>query len=154
MTNFAAMLRQEIARLSRKENRAQIDPTRRSALQHRSEIAQLKRRVTELERSIKIVLRKVSAPATAPASEASETRIRFVAKGLASQRSRLGLSADEFGKLAGVSGQSIYNWERGITHPRAEQLSKLVALRGIGKREANARLEQGKGQKSKPLRRS
>src|SRR4051794_418992 len=80
MTNFAATLRQEIARLSRKETRTQIDPTRRSALQHRKDVAQLKRRMADLERSIKHVLREVSAPVRAPASDASETRIRFVAK--------------------------------------------------------------------------
>ena len=152
MANFAATLRQEVARLSRRETRAQIDPTKRSALQHRKDIAQLKRRVTQLERSIKLALRTVGTPEKARTSETSEKRIRFVAKGLASQRSRLGLSADDFGKLAGASGQSIYNWERGVTYPRAEQLAKLAALRGIGKREANARLEQGKLKRSKPGR--
>ncbi len=58
------------------------------------------------------------------------------------QRERLGLSADDFGKLLGVSAQSIYNWEHEKARPRAEQLSKVAALRGIGKREAKARLEQ------------
>jgi hypothetical protein len=44
--------------------------------------------------------------------------------------------------LVGVSPQSIYNWEREASHPRPEQIGKLAALRGIGKREAAARLKQ------------
>ena len=35
----------------------------------------------------------------------------------------------------------IYNWEKGKTRPRQEQLAALVAVRGIGKREALAKLE-------------
>jgi transcriptional regulator with XRE-family HTH domain len=64
------------------------------------------------------------------------------AKALRVQRERLGLSAEDFGKLLGVSAQSIYNWEHAKARPRAEQVSKLAALRGIGKREAEARLDQ------------
>jgi DNA-binding XRE family transcriptional regulator len=67
--------------------------------------------------------------------------MRFSAKGLQSHRSRLGLSASEFGKLLGVSAQTIYNWEHEAARPRDEQLGKLAGLRGIGKREAVARLE-------------
>jgi transcriptional regulator with XRE-family HTH domain len=57
------------------------------------------------------------------------------------QRERLGLSAADYAKLVGVSSLTIYNWEHGKTRPRAEQLAALVALRGIGKREALHRLE-------------
>lgn len=42
----------------------------------------------------------------------------------------------------GVSGQSIYNWERESARPRDEQIAKLAALRKIGKREAAERLQQ------------
>ena len=58
------------------------------------------------------------------------------------QRERLGLSAEDFGKLLGVSAQSIYNWEHEKARPRAEQLGKVATLRGIGKREAKVRLDQ------------
>ena len=67
--------------------------------------------------------------------------MRFVAKGLRSLRTRLGLSAGDFGTLAGVSGQSIYNWESGKAVPRKSQLAALASLRALGKREAAARLE-------------
>jgi DNA-binding transcriptional regulator YiaG len=71
--------------------------------------------------------------------------LRYSAKGLQSQRRRLGFSAADYGKLMGVSAQSIYNWEQGQAIPRGEQLAKLAALREIGKREARARLDEING---------
>jgi DNA-binding transcriptional regulator YiaG len=68
--------------------------------------------------------------------------VRFTATGLRSQRKRLGLSATDYAQLVGVSAQSIYNWEREITRPRKEQIAILAALRGMGKKEAQARLRQ------------
>ena len=58
-------------------------------------------------------------------------------------RDRLGLSAERFGKLIGVTGQSIYAWEAGRSVPRAKQLEAIAALRGIGKKEVRARLAAG-----------
>ena len=75
-------------------------------------------------------------------SDPTAKRVRFAAKGLRSQRNRLGLSQTDLGTLLGVSAQSIYNWESESAHPRDEQLAKLAALRGIGKREAGERLQQ------------
>ena len=63
-----------------------------------------------------------SASRTAASDATPVTKVRFVAKGLKSQRDRLGLSAAEFGKLIGVSAQSVYNWEGGQTRPRDEQM--------------------------------
>jgi len=144
MANIGTVLREEISRLSRREARSQVGATKKAAALHRRHIAELKRQVALLERQVAALSRKVlAAPATpAIATGSTESRPRFVAKGLRSQRNRLGLSATDFGKLLGVSAQSIYNWEHEVTHPRGEQVSKLAALRGIGKREAGKRLLQ------------
>jgi DNA-binding XRE family transcriptional regulator len=142
MPNIGAVLREEITRLSRRESRSQIDPTKRATAQYRREIALLKRRVSQLEHQVKQLLRRTSGSALTPSSDVPARRLRFVAKGLRSQRNRLGLSAGEFGSLIGVSAQTIYNWEGESTTPRNEQLIKLAALREIGKREAHERLTQ------------
>jgi transcriptional regulator with XRE-family HTH domain len=57
------------------------------------------------------------------------------------QRKRLKLSAEDFGKLLGVSAQTVYFWEQGRTRPRKAQFAALVAARSLGRREALARLE-------------
>ena len=153
MPNIGTMLREEISRLSRKEVRSQVDATKRATSQHRRHIAALKRQVARLERQVALLARKVLATSHAtPASTAA--RPRFVAKGLRSQRNRLGLSATDYGKLLGVSAQSIYNWERELSNPRNEQLSRLAALRGIGKREAAERLKQLRSPKGKIRRKT
>ena len=60
-------------------------------------------------------------------------------------RERLGLSAEGLGKVLGVSGQSIYNWESGKARPRGDQLAKLSQLRKVGKRRVMAFLAQQAG---------
>jgi DNA-binding transcriptional regulator YiaG len=152
MPNIGKLLRDEIARLALRTSRGEMHPARKATAQHRRAIALLKRQVGELQRQVALLSRK--AVATRPTSAAPSPRksIRFVAKGLRAQRKRLGLSAADFGKLVGVSPQSIYNWEQGLARPRDEQISKLVALRAMGKREARARLSQQAGAKGKKQR--
>lgn len=83
------------------------------------------------------------APAEATSSEAtgSGPARRFSASRLAAHRSKLDLSAAAYGKLAGVSGQTIYNWEQGKARPRPAQLQQLAAVRELSRREAAARLD-------------
>ena len=67
--------------------------------------------------------------------------VRFSGKWVKSHRNKLGLSAAHYSRLVGVSAMTIYNWERGHSKPRAKQLAAWAAIRGIGKREAQRRLE-------------
>jgi DNA-binding transcriptional regulator YiaG len=144
MPNIAAVLKDEIARIARKEVRAQTEDLKKVSAQYRSHVAALRKRVDELERQ----LRRAGRPARGAAAAQQEeeepqgTPRRFSAARLAGQRSKLGLSAADFGALLGVSGQSIYKWEHGEARPRARQLESIAALRGVGKREATARLEK------------
>lgn len=146
MANLATVLKAEIARLARKETRAQLDPLRKANAGYRRDIAALKREVAALSKRLKSGSRAPSAGRTpvAPA-DGDAPRVRFQAKGLKSHREKLGISAAEYGQLVGVSAQSIYNWEAGKTTPRAAQVQALAALRGLGKREAARRLGEGPG---------
>lgn len=149
MPNIAAVLRDEIARLARKELRSQTEGLKKASAQHRRDIASLKRQVTALERQVSLLEKQVLSKPPASAVSKSAARVRFTAKGLRSQRRRLGLSAAEYGQLVGVTAQTIYKWERETAYPRKEQIAILAALRGIGKKEARARREQlGKKKKS------
>jgi hypothetical protein len=112
MSNTGTVLKQEITRLSRRESRSQFLPTRKATAQHRRDIAVLKRQVSELERQVGLLSRTALGTSPPASPDATVERVRFVAKGLRSQRNRLGLSAGDFGKLLGVSARSIYNWER------------------------------------------
>jgi DNA-binding transcriptional regulator YiaG len=143
MPNIAAVLKDEIARIARKEVRVQTEEFKKSSAQYRAHIAALRRRVDDLERQLKRVGKSAARSSSADADEdSSGTPRRFSPTRLASQRQKLGLSAAEFAALLGVSGQSVYKWEHGESRPRARQLEAIAALRGIGKREAAARLEK------------
>ena len=51
------------------------------------------------------------------------------------------MSAADYAELVGVSGLTIYNWEKGKSRPRAAQLEAWGEVRNLGKREAWKRLE-------------
>jgi DNA-binding XRE family transcriptional regulator len=141
MPNIGALLKQEIVRLSRREVKTQVEATRKSSALYRHHIAALKRQVATLESQVALLERKVLARPR-PVDGDATAKFRFVAKGLKSQRNRLGLSAAEYGKLVGVSAQSIYNWEQGHATPRPEQLGTIASLRRLRKREAQRRVEE------------
>lgn len=154
MPNIGTVLREEISRLSRRESRSQVEATRKATAQHRRDIAALKRQVAQLQRQVTLLSNKVLGAPPAVSSDPKTKRVRFIAKGLRSQRKRLGLSQTDLGTLLGVSAQSIYNWESESARPRDDQLAKLAALRGIGKREAAERLKQRVGTRVSTRRKS
>ncbi len=143
MPNIASLLKQEIARVARKQVRGETETLKKSSSHYRSEIAQLKRRIDALESQLRRVA-KGTAQRGAPAAEALEQgpQIRYSAKSLRSQRKRLGLSAASLAKLLGVSALSVYKWESGTTRPRAKQIEAIATLRGMGRRDAQKRLEE------------
>ena len=62
------------------------------------------------------------------------------ARSVKAQRRRTGLSAADYAKLIGVSPLTVYNWENNKSQPRNGQFQTLISLRGLGKREAQAKL--------------
>ncbi|MBC5766562.1 helix-turn-helix domain-containing protein [Ramlibacter albus] len=142
MPNIASVLKTEISRLARKEVRAETESLKKATARYRSEIAELKRQISTLQRQVKSAGSRRGRAAAAEGDEAeTQEQRRFSAKGLASHRKRLGLSAEAFGALVGVTGQSIYKWEAGKARPRASQMGAIAELRKLGKREAQKRLE-------------
>ncbi len=146
MPNIAIVLKGEIARIARKELRAETQELKKASAQYRAHIAALRRRIEQLERELKRVGK--SAGRAAPAAKGedeSQTNRRFSASRFAGQRRKLGLSAADYAALLGVSALSVYKWEHGKARPRAKQLEAIAAVRGIGKREAARRLEALRG---------
>ena len=139
MPNLGAMLKEEIVRLSRRENRKQTAALQKASAAYRHEFAAMKRRLAALESALKQAQR--TNVRSAPSNESTPAAsMRFVAKGFRSLRHRLGLSAAQIGKLLSVSEQSVYNWESKKATPRRSQLPAIAELRGLGKREAMSRL--------------
>lgn len=148
MPNFAAALKREIRRLARKEIKAEIDPTKQSLARHRREINELKHTIRTQAREIARLRAQEGIASGQPRTDEAEEKVRFSSRSVRAQRSRLELSAADYGKLIGVSGLTVYNWEHGKSRPRRAQLAQLVAVRGIGKREARARLDGAKSSRA------
>lgn len=142
MPNIQALMVSEIARVARKELRAEIAPLQKAVATYRRQIAALRRQVATLERTTSRAARSKPEAATTREEEQDGPALRFSAAGLRKHRQRLGLSAADVAQLLGVSGLSIYKWESGKTRPRAVQIEKIAQLRTMGKREALAKLEE------------
>lgn len=140
MPNLASILKSEISRVARKEARIEILGLKKSMGTYRTEIATLKRRTQALEQELRRLSKASANLEPIAATEETADSPRFSIKGLASQRRRLALSAEECGLLVGASGQSIYNWEAGKARPRAKHLPAIIALKALGKKEAAVRL--------------
>jgi DNA-binding XRE family transcriptional regulator len=142
MSNLASLLKQELTRVARRELRSETASLRKAVNLYRGEIAALKRRALALESELRRLRKLTNAEGVVPPTERDAPRLRFSPKGLAAQRRRLGLSAQDCGLLVGASGQSIYNWEEGKVRPRARHLQALAALRDMGKKDVAARLSE------------
>lgn len=141
MPNIAAVLKEEIQRLARKELKANTESLKKTVAGYKSEIATLKRRIDQLEREAKRTS-KVVARATPVEDAATYAQHRWRPAGFAQHRKRLGLSAADAGKLLGVSALTVYKWENGQVRPRSSYLPAIAALRSMGKRDAARRLEE------------
>jgi DNA-binding transcriptional regulator YiaG len=142
MPNIAAILKSEFTRLARKEIRSESQSIKKALGAYRAENADLKKRIQSLEQDLRRLLNTApKAAATVERAEQQDSTVRFSAKGLATHRKRLELSAADCGKLVGASALSIYKWESGKAKPRAKFLPAIEAFRAMGKKDAAAHLE-------------
>jgi ribosome-binding protein aMBF1 (putative translation factor) len=145
MRSFATLFKDEIRRLAQRVVRAETRPLRGISGYHRREIAQLKRRLDRQQRELRALESRVERLFGRPEHPPENhllAGVRFSARSVRAQRKRLGLSAAEYGRLIGVSAQTVYHWEQGKARPQKAQFRSLIGLRGIGRREARKRLAQ------------
>lgn len=154
MTTFADSLKREIARVARKELRAEIAALRKTSALHRTEVSALKKQVQALQSDVrklskslaeKLQVSRSSAPESVPAFPEGRPgrKAVFTAERLKAQRVRLGLTQDQMAKLLGVSSLSVWKWESGGATPRASRVPQLLQRLSLGKREAQAILDAG-----------
>ena len=148
MPNIGVLLKDEISRLCRREIRKTVAGVKKASAAYRRDIASLKRQVAALQKKSTSLEKRASGARDSNPRTLPDRPVRFVAKGLRSLRLRLGLSAAQLALLLAVSEQSIYNWETKKATPRKEQLAAIIAMRGIGKREAQERLDAIKASRS------
>jgi len=138
--NLNAMLGEAITKGAGRVTRKPIAALRR-------DVSELKRQVAELRRLLRAVQKggqTRKATAAAPdAGAVKPSRIRPTGSTVRKLRAKLGLTQAEFAKLAGVTGLTVYKWEKsaGRINPRGRVLVGLVKVMGMRKREAKQTLE-------------
>lgn len=157
MPDLISVLKQEIQRLARKEIKAEMDEARKRMTEQRKTIAEFRRRIEALEKQNTKLAKRTAAVAAAAAPEfaareeaqaqSAEERSgygpRFSGESITRLRQKLNLTQAEFAKLAGVSPQSVYQWERKGGKLRLRNATKeaLMQMRGMGVREARRQLD-------------
>ena len=145
MPNFADSLREEIARVARRELKEEFSSLRKASTAHRGEIAALKRDIKNLasqNRSLARQLKAASGGRSALPAAESEMRkkpgrqVVYTPERFFALRKRLGVTQAQMALLVGASSLSVSKWERGDVEPRQAQKTKILALRSLGKREA------------------
>lgn len=149
MTTFAESLKKEIARVSKKELRAEIASLRKASTTHRSDIAALKKTIKSLESNVRALVKLANRTGAAQASPAkSDTAVAasptpaargtFNSAAFAQHRKDMGLTQTQWAKVIGVSSLSVYKWESGKVQPRNAQLARIREAMSLGKRRAHA----------------
>ena len=141
MPDVASVLREEISRLARKEIRQQVGPLKKTNTELRRTVSTLKSEIAALQRKVKFLEKQEKRRLEVAPEATPEKAVRFSPKWVKADRQRLGLSAKDYGTLVGVSSLTIYSWESGKSKPRAQKLSAWAEVRGIGKREAQRKLD-------------
>jgi len=144
MPNIAKVLKDEIARISRREAKAAFGGIGKANTGLKRVVASLKKRVAFLEKENRRLTAAVNKIPSPQASPEEGQKIRLTARGIRSLRNRLRLTQAEFGKLMGTTPHSVYLWERkeGALKLRDKTKAALLSIRGLRAREAKEKLAE------------
>ena len=151
MPNIAVVFRDEMRRLAKKEVRPAVAPLKKKVAELTRTNAAWKRMIPQLERTVARLEGQAKARQLEGVQRGAQAvkGVRIGPRSIAAQRRRLKLTRAEFGRLAGVSANTIYLWETGEVSPRDKSRAVLVELRKIGAREAKRLLAVEKPEKKR-----
>lgn len=143
MPNIGAVLRDEIARLTRRSTRPTIMPLKKDVSELKRIVREQREAIFRLSRdNARLIADLTSRIARLPeVSQQQALKVRISPRLIKAQRNRLNLSQEEFGKLLGVSGHTVFLWEHKKVAPRPKIRGAFAAVRQFGRREARERLQ-------------
>jgi DNA-binding transcriptional regulator YiaG len=144
MPNVGLILKEEIARLAKKEAKRLLGPFAGQFIEMKKTVSELKHKVAALESKVERLERKTDGTPKGiklPPQEKLE-KSRLGSSNISKLRTKLDLSRGEMALLLGVSQNSIFLWEKGTAKPREAAKAKIIALRGIGRRKVGKMLAE------------
>ena len=148
MPTLAALLKEEISKIARKEVQDQVRELRQTVREQRDAIARLEKQVGSAKAkaatkpsAAKPAAAKPAAKVRKPAGDTDRRKqLRIAPNTIKKHRKRLKLSQAELGQLLNVSTNTVLRWEAGTSKPRRQHLPGLDQLRTISKRELKKQL--------------
>ena len=156
MSNVVNVLKEEIARISKREAKSATQAIGKSNTWLKKTVADFKKRLVVLEKENKRLVAaikkyKVEQPEKVDVEQGKKAR--FTSRGIRALRKELRLSQADFGKLLGTTPHAVYLWEKkiGALNLRDKSKAAILSVRGLGAREAKEKLEE-LGRKLKKVR--
>ena len=142
MINLKKALNEMVVRVARREANSKVKPLEKKIKELSFANRQLLKTVKSQQKEISALSKSVTPEdkiQTLP-SEALENS-RLSPKLISVLRKKLKLSRKDFGKLLGVASNTVFMWESGRSKPRQAYRSRIIALRGTGKRKIREMLK-------------
>ncbi len=138
MPDIGKVLKDEIARIARREAKGMLAA-------HIKAIRGLKREVASLKKQVPApVSVKKALAADVPLQQSPGRKVWFTGKGVKGIRARLGLSQAAFARLCGVSSNAVWLWETaapGKLNLRAATRDTLLKVRSMSPAAAKRALD-------------
>ena len=142
MPNLAALLKEEISKIVRKEVQDQVRELKQTVREQRDALARLekqsgpaKAKAAKKPAAKKPAVKKPAAKVSKSPAEDKRKQPRISPNTIKKHRKRLKLSQAELGELLNVSTNTVLRWEAGTSKPRSKHLPGLAQLRTISMRE-------------------
>jgi len=156
MPNIAKVLKDEIARIAKHEAKIAVSQPLQTGIANKKSSVEIKRRLIQIEKNLKGIMKAMEAcrssqSSQAPAIEPEGKKEWLSGRGIKALRRKMRISQAQFAMLIGMNPIAVVRWEkqRGkLVFKKSDTLGKILALRGIGVREAQERLK-GMGKKRK-----
>jgi len=147
MSNVVRVLKEEIARISKREAKSATEGIGKANTWLRKTVADLKKRVLLIEKENKrlaAMMKKYQVQSPQQPDVEEGKKARFTSRGIKSLRSRLRLSQADFGKLLGTTPGAVYLWEKkdGALSLRDKTKAAILSIRGLSAKEAKEKLAE------------
>jgi DNA-binding transcriptional regulator YiaG len=146
MPNIAKVLKDEIARIAKHEAKIAVSKPLKTGIANKKALVDIKRRLIQIEKDLQGLQKAMQSCSTqvkAPV-EPSGKKEWLSGRGIKALRKKMRVSQAQFAKLIGMNPIAVVRWEkqRGkLGFKKSDTLGKILALRGVGVREAQERLK-------------
>ena len=143
MGKIETALREEIARLARKEIRSVVGPLKKEVVRLKKRVVELSSKLNASEKQTGLLVKERRRKGLGSDISDDQADAARMSGGLIKKlRKKLGISQAGFAAIVGVSSPAVAAWEQGRSNPAGDNLKAVIALRKYGRREVQVLLDQ------------